>query len=80
MRIPFPIEGLVEGAPSSSQKIRTAFFMQNVRPFDVTEEKIRGGQRPGTTKAYSTQVGLVGATAHPVLAMCAVTSTYIPPA
>jgi hypothetical protein len=59
--------------------MRTAFLLRNVRPFDVTEEKIRGGQRPGTTKAYSTQVGLDGDTTHPILAMASVTSTYIIP-
>jgi len=79
MRIPFPILGLVEGGPSSTQKMQTTFLCRNVRPFDVVEEKIRGGKRPGTTKAYSTQCGLVGAVTHPILAICAVTSTYIEP-
>jgi len=79
MRIPFPILGLADGGPSSDQKIQTSFLLRNARPFDVTEEKIRGGQRPGTTKAYSTQVGFASPTAHPVLAMCSVVTTYIVP-
>ena len=76
MRIPFPIDGLVDGTPSSAQPIRTSFSLSNVRPYDVSDEKIRGGQRPGTALAYTTQVG----SSNPIIAMTQVVSTYIPPA
>lgn len=74
MKVQFPIEGLVEGLPSCEQPPRTSFSLKNVRPFDISKEKIRGGQRPGLTKAYTTQIS--GAS-HPVLMMVSIVSTYI---
>lgn len=76
MKISFPIEGLVEGLPSAEQPMRTSFSLSNVRPFDITSEKIRGGQRPGSSLAYTTQVS--GAS-HPVLQMVSIVTTYISP-
>jgi hypothetical protein len=76
MRVPFPVDGLVEGLPSVEQPPRTSFLLRNVRPFDVSKEKIRGGQRPGTVKAFTTQIS--GAS-HPVLYMTSITTTYITP-
>jgi hypothetical protein len=78
MRISFPIQGLNEGLPSSTQPDRTAFLLRNCRAFSVENERLTGGQRPGTTKQYSTQCGLDGATAHPILFCAQVTSTFIP--
>jgi hypothetical protein len=76
MRIPFPTEGLVQGMAACEQPAKTSFALQNVRPFDVTSERVRGGQRPGTVLAYTTQIS--GAS-HPVLQMTSVTTTYIKP-
>ena len=76
MKVPFPIDGLVDGVQSSQQPIRTSMFLKNVRPFDVTKEQTRGGQRPGTTLAYDTQIS--GAS-HPVLLMTSIVTTYINP-
>lgn len=76
MKIPFPIYGLARGMPSEEQPQGTSFDLMNVRPFDVTSERIRGGKRPGTTKAYTTQIS--GAS-HPVLMMTSIVVTYIPP-
>ena len=76
MRIPFPVLGLHEGLPTTEQPVRTSFSLQNVRPFDVSDERVRGGQRPGTTLAYTTRI--VGD--YPVIAMAQVISTYIEPA
>ena len=78
MRIEFPSQGLHEGLPATEQPVKTSFLLRNVRPFDVTSERIRGGQRPGTTKAYSTHCGVVGDVSHPIIAMVSVVSTYIP--
>ena len=75
MRIPFPVEGLVEGVASQDQAVRTSFSLQNVRPFDVSDERIRGGKRPGSVKAYTTQI--VGD--YPVIKMDSIVTTYITP-
>lgn len=76
MKIPFPHLGLDEGGAAAEQPSNTSFSLANVRPWDATSERIRGGQRPGTAKAYTTQIS--GA-AHPVLAIVSIVSTYITP-
>jgi len=75
MRIPFPYEGLNEGLPAQDQPVKTSFLMQNVRPFDISDERVRGGQRPGTVLAYTTRI--VGD--YPVIYMTSIVSTYIEP-
>lgn len=75
MELQFPIHGLHEGLSAEKQPPTTSPSLQNVRPIDVEEERVRGGQRPGLVKAYSTQVG----GAYPVLAMIAIAVTYIEP-
>ncbi len=76
MRIPFPHLGLVEGLPSGDQQAGTSPSLQNVRPFDIVDERIRGGQRPGTVLAYTTRV--VGD--FPIINMTEIVTTYIIPA
>jgi hypothetical protein len=76
MKIPFPAKGLTDGTPSGEQPVQTSFSLNNVRAFDITKEKIRGGQRPGTILAYDTQISDAS---HPVLYICSVVSTYIAP-
>lgn len=76
MRVPFPYLGLDEGAAATEQPEGTSFSLQNVRPYDVTSERIRGGQRPGTTLAYTTQIS---GSAHPVLFITSIVTTYIEP-
>ena len=76
MRIPFPVGGLHEGMPATEQPVRTSFSLSNVRPFDVSDERVRGGQRPGTALAYTTRV--VGD--YPVIHLTSIVSTYITPA
>ena len=75
MRIPFPVNGLVEAVAAQDQKVGGSFNIQNVRPFDISDERIRGGQRPGTSLAYTTRI--VGD--FPVIAMTSITTTYITP-
>ena len=75
MRIPFPIDGLAEGTAVVEQPLRSSFSLQNVRAFDVSDERIRGGQRPGSVLAYTTQI--VGD--FPIIAMVEIISTYIEP-
>jgi hypothetical protein len=76
MRVPFPILGLHRGLPAKEQPEGTSFSILNCRPFDVTSERTRGGKRPGTQKAYTTQIS--GAS-HPVLLMTSINTTYITP-
>ena len=75
MKVGFPILGLHRGLPSEEQPDQTSFDLINVKPFDVTSERIRGGKRGGTEKAYTTQIS--GAS-QPVLFMTSVVTTYIP--
>lgn len=75
MRINFPYEGLHEGVAAQDQPVNSSFSLQNVRPFDVSADRVRGGQRPGTVLAYDTQI--VGD--HPVLNITSIVTTYITP-
>ena len=75
MELKFPIQGLHEGLPAKDQPPLTSPSLQNVRPFDVEEDRIRGGQRPGLVKAYSTQI----AGNHPVIQILQIATTYIQP-
>lgn len=75
MRIPFPRNGLQEGLASQDQQIGSSFLLQNVRPFDVSDERIRGGQRAGTVLAYDTQI----VDNFPVIHMTSIVTTYIEP-
>lgn len=74
MEIPFPIAGLHEGLSNEQQPSTTSPYLKNVRPYDVTKERARGGQRPALIKAYETQIG----DEYPVIGMCTITTTYIP--
>ena len=76
MELPFPSAGLHEGMAAEKQPPTTSPQLKNVRPYDVEDERSRGGQRPGFVKAYDTQIG----GEYPVLAIGFVTTTYITPA
>jgi hypothetical protein len=73
MELFFPIQGLNEGLPAEKQPPATSPVLLNVRSFDVEEERIRGGQRPGLVKAYATQVG----DNRPVIVLIQISTTYI---
>ncbi len=75
-RIPFPFNGLVEAVAAMDQAVGGSFSLQNVRLFDTTKERMRGGQRPGTSLAYTTRI--VGD--FPIIAMTEIVTTYIQPA
>jgi len=51
--------------------------MDNVRPFDVLDERIRGGQRPGMAKRYAERVTNAAAGTGPVVAICEVSVTEL---
>jgi len=55
-----PIKGVSEGLPVDKEPPNTSGYMNNVRPFDVLEQRLRLGQRPGLDKAYSQQIASIG--------------------
>jgi len=70
MILAFPIKGKHVGLGAFVQPDLTAPVMNNVRPYDVLERRLRGGQRPGLDKQYDEQIS--NAT-MPIVAMASVT-------
>jgi len=70
--LPLPIKGFSEGLPQSKQPALTSGYMNNVRPKDVLEKRMRLGQRPGLAKWSTDQIG---SSTQPVVAMAVVSST-----
>ena len=70
MQLTFPFSGIDKGRAASNQSPDTSPDMNNVRVYDVLDNRARGGQRPGLDKRYSQQIG--GGTA-PIVAICSVT-------
>lgn len=53
-----PVKGIFKGIASEKQAPLTSAYMNNVRPYDVLEGKVRIGQRPGLDKwGAGTQIG-----------------------
>ena len=50
INFPFPLKGQNKNLGASVQPQLTAADMNNVRPVDTTEKRMRGGQRPGLDK------------------------------
>lgn len=67
----FPIHGVDKSRVPEAQPEGTSPDMDNMRPFDVADERLRGGQRPGLSKWSGNQIG--GAE-QPVVALCVVSS------
>ncbi len=55
--IPLPLRGINFSYPLDKQDASSSPYMDNVRPFDTLERRIRLGQRPGMDKMYSQQIG-----------------------
>ena len=72
MEWPVPVKGVSQGLPVGKEDPATSEYMNNVRPKDILERRIRIGQRPGWDKWSATQVGGVE---NPVVAMTFVTTT-----
>ena len=67
-----PIKGIFRGSLMGHAPELTSESMNNVRPVDVQEKRVRIGQRPGLDKwGNGTQVG---AAEQPIVAMCFVNS------
>lgn len=58
---------------ATTQPQFTSPCMSNVRPRDVLENRARGGQRPGFSKAYNQHIGYNAAGNRPAVAICQVT-------
>ena len=52
-----PIKGISRGLPTDKEQPTTSGYMNNVRPVDTLETRIRLGQRPGLKKWASQQIG-----------------------
>ena len=56
VELQFPIGGVVEGSSHSNQPPTTTWDCKNVKPFDVEEDRARGGRREGISKVTTTPV------------------------
>jgi len=70
-----PLAGVSENLAFEKQAPFTSPDSQNMRNYDPDQDRARRGQRPGTAKAFTTQVG----GSYPVRQMTSVTTTYIIP-
>ncbi len=71
--LPFPYHGIDLGHVTSQQPEFTSPDLKNVRPHDVLDNRMRGGQRPGLAKwGAGTLMGGIGN--QPVVAICTVSS------
>ena len=57
MRLGIPYKGINKGSSVSMAPSEYSSNINNVRPSDVLEKRIRMGQRPGLTKWSTDQVG-----------------------
>ena len=71
MKFLFPLNGKHIGFGASIQPPFTSPHLNNVRPYDVLENRARGGQRPGTKKLYTDRIGNASL---PIVAICQVTT------
>ena len=72
---PPPIRGFSEGFDVSDTPNEYSGYMNNVRPVDTLERKLRLGQRPGLDKAYAQQIASLSG---PVVDICSVTTVASP--
>ncbi len=73
----FPIRGINKSRVPDEQPEATSPDMNNVRPFDVLDERIRGGQRPGMVKRYDEEITIIAGEAGPIITMCEVSVTEL---
>lgn len=68
-----PIAGFSEGLPVDKSDPMTSGYMNNVRPIDSLERRIRLGQRPGLDKWGAGKQ--IGTAEQPVVCMISVSTT-----
>lgn len=66
-----PIKGISKGLPVDKEVPTTSGYMNNVRPVDVLERRLRIGQRPALDKWSTDQIG---SAEQPVVAMTIVSA------
>jgi len=72
MKLRFPYKGVDKGRALCEQPEMTSPHMNNIRPYDVLDNRMRGGQRPGLDKWGNGDQ--IGAAEQPVVAICVVSS------
>jgi len=72
IELPAPIKGISKGFPVDKEDSLHSGYMNNVRPTDVLENRIRLGQRPGLEK-WGAGVQ-VGAAENPIVAYAVVSA------
>lgn len=72
MNLRFPYEGIDKGRALAEQPELTAPHMNNMRPRDVLDNRMRGGQRPALDKWGDGDQ--IGGAAQPVVAICVVSA------
>ena len=70
MEIKFPVDGINKGQAAVDQPVNTSPDLNNVRPYDTLDNRMRGGQRPGLDKWYSQRIGGI---ASPIVAIISIT-------
>ncbi len=73
----FPIRGINKSRLPDEQPEATSPDMNNMRPFDVLDDRVRGGQRPGMKKRYSERVENPDTGFGPIIGMCEVSVTEL---
>jgi len=70
----FPLKGVDKNWANSTQPPLTSPELKNVRPQDVSENRSRGGQRPGLVKWSDDRIG---GDEQPIVAMETITTDII---
>ena len=68
LSIPMPYRGVNYNRAASQQPLETSSHMNNVRPYDTIDKRVRLGQRPGLVRKYATNLG------GRIVALCSVTT------
>jgi len=71
IEIPLPIRGVFRGFSVDKVPAEFSDDMNNVRPIDSLEKRLRLGKRPGLKKWSATQIG---SAENPVVSICVVSS------
>lgn len=75
IQVNLPVKGIFKGVPVGKESESTSGDMNNVRPVDVNEDRIRLGQRPGIDKWSTTD--LSEGFGSPVVAICEVSQVTV---
>ena len=68
----FPIRGINKSRLPDEQPEATSPGLNNMRAFDIADDRVRGGQRPGMAKRYTQKIINPALGTGPVVAMCEV--------